>query len=102
MLRNYKVQVQTIFVTFDDDVYNLKISTFNFTFDKNVSFIKIVVYLTSSFVNWALYGMSGPVETRGKRAKKKPNLHTNELNTTFFCSTSLLKAPNCLKSLKLA
>jgi hypothetical protein len=29
-------------------------------------------------------------------------LHTNELNTTFFCSTSPLKAPNHLKSLKLA
>jgi hypothetical protein len=29
-------------------------------------------------------------------------LHTNELNTTFFCSTSPLKAPNRLKSLKIA
>jgi hypothetical protein len=28
---------------------------------------------------------------------KKPNLHKNELNTTFFCSTSSLKAPNYLK-----
>jgi hypothetical protein len=27
---------------------------------------------------------------------------TNELNTIFFCSTSSLKAPNRLKSLKLA
>jgi hypothetical protein len=34
--------------------------------------------------------------------QKRPNLHTNELNTTFFCSTSPLKAPNHLKSLKLA
>jgi hypothetical protein len=33
--------------------------------------------------------------------QKRPNLHTNELNT-FFCSTSPLKAPNRLKSLKLA
>jgi hypothetical protein len=31
-----------------------------------------------------------------------PNLHTNELNTTFFCSTSPLKVPNRLKRLKLA
>jgi hypothetical protein len=32
-----------------------------------------------------------------------PNLHTNELNTTFFfCSTIPLKAPNRLKPLKLA
>jgi hypothetical protein len=30
------------------------------------------------------------------------NLHTNELNTTFFGSTSPLKASNRLKSLKLA
>jgi hypothetical protein len=35
-------------------------------------------------------------------AKKRPDLHTNELNTTFFCSTSPLKAPNLLKSLKLS
>jgi hypothetical protein len=35
-------------------------------------------------------------------AKKKPNLHKNELNTTFFCSMSPLKTPNRLKSLKLA
>jgi hypothetical protein len=32
----------------------------------------------------------------------KNNLHTNELNTTFFCSKSPLKASNRLKSLKLA
>jgi hypothetical protein len=38
----------------------------------------------------------------GHECQKRPNLHTNELNTTFFCSTSLLKAPNSLKSLKLA
>jgi hypothetical protein len=30
------------------------------------------------------------------------NLHTNKLNTTFFCSTSPLKGLNRLKSLKLA
>jgi hypothetical protein len=34
--------------------------------------------------------------------QKRPNLHTNELNTTFFCSTSPLKTPNRLKPLKLA
>jgi hypothetical protein len=33
---------------------------------------------------------------------KEPILHTNALNTTFFCWTSPLKAPNRLKSLKLA
>jgi hypothetical protein len=52
----------------------------------------IVVYLTSftRVLKWPT------------RAKKRPNLHTNELNTTFFCSTSPLKAPNRLKPLKLA
>jgi hypothetical protein len=34
--------------------------------------------------------------------QKRPNLHTNELNTMFFCSTSPVKAPNRLKPLKLA
>jgi hypothetical protein len=34
--------------------------------------------------------------------QKKPNLHTNQLNTKLFSSTSPLKAPNRLKSLKLA
>jgi hypothetical protein len=29
--------------------------------------------------------------------QKRPNLHTNELNTTFFCSTSPLKAPKPVK-----
>jgi hypothetical protein len=51
----------------------------------------IVVYLTS------LECFKGP-----RVPKKTPNLHTNELNTTFFCSTSPLKAPNRLKPLKLA
>jgi hypothetical protein len=37
-----------------------------------------------------------------KLGYKEPSLHTNELNTTFFCSTSPLKGPNRLKSLKLA
>jgi hypothetical protein len=50
----------------------------------------IVVYLMSSCVNWAY------------SCQKKSNLHTNELHTTFFCSTRALKAPNRLKSLKLA
>jgi hypothetical protein len=46
-----------------------------------------VVYLTNSCVNLV-----------GPRVPKKPNCHTNELNTTFFCSMSPLKAPNRLKS----
>jgi hypothetical protein len=36
----------------------------------------IVVYLTSSCVNWAFFGTRGPL--------KKPNLHMNELKQRFF------------------
>jgi hypothetical protein len=39
---------------------------------------------------------------KGPRVPKKPKLHKNELNTTFFCSTSPPKAPNRWKYLKLA
>jgi hypothetical protein len=52
--------------------------------------ILVVVYLTS--------------ETsilKAHECQKRPNLHKNKLNTTFFCLTSPLKAPNRLKSLKL-
>jgi hypothetical protein len=70
---------------------------------------KIVVYLTSLCVNWAFFGMSGPVQNASETSvlkalecQKRSNLHTNELNTRFFCSTKPLKAPNRLKSLKLA
>jgi hypothetical protein len=69
----------------------------------------IVVYLTSLCVNWAFFETRGPLKrsfhSRFKMAhafQKRPNLHTNELNTTFFCSTSPLKAPNRLRPLKLA
>jgi hypothetical protein len=58
-----------------------------------ISGFGIVVYLTSSCVKLGFKGL---------RVPKKPNLHTKELNTTFFCSTSALKASNGLKSLKLA
>jgi hypothetical protein len=39
---------------------------------------------------------------KAHECQKRLNLHTNELNTTFFGLTSPLKAPNRLKSLKLA
>jgi hypothetical protein len=62
-----------------------------------------VVYLTSSCVNWAFLDMGFTrVLNWPTYANKRPVLHTNELNTTFFCLTSPLKAPNRLKSLKLA
>jgi hypothetical protein len=74
-----------------------------------MSVVTVVVYLMNSCVNWALFLTSGPFlnasETsvlKAHECQKRPNLHTNELNTTFFCSTSPLKAPNRLKSLKLA
>jgi hypothetical protein len=57
---------------------------------------KIVVYLTSLCVNWAFLARVGP------RVSKRPNLQRNELNTRVFGSTSPLKAPNRLKSFKLA
>jgi hypothetical protein len=41
-------------------------------------------------------------QKKAYECQKKSNLHKNELNTTFFCSTTPLKAPNRLKSLKLA
>jgi hypothetical protein len=69
---------------------------------------EIVVYLMSLCVNWAFFGTRVPLKrsfhSRFKMAhacQKRPNLHTNKLNTTFFCSTSPLKAPNRLKPLKL-
>jgi hypothetical protein len=55
---------------------------------------------TSSCVNWVFIAFH--CFKLAHSCHKKPNLHTNELNTTFFCSTSTLKAPNRLKSLKLA
>jgi hypothetical protein len=39
---------------------------------------------------------------KGHECQKRPHLHTNELNTTFFCSTSLLKAQNSLKICKIS
>jgi hypothetical protein len=69
----------------------------------------IVVYLMSSCVNWIFFRTSGPLlnasemsALKAHECQERPNLHTNELNTTFFCSASPLKAPNRLKSLKLA
>jgi hypothetical protein len=55
---------------------------------------KKTLYSTRSWVNWAFFGTRGSL---------KRSLFTHdELNTTFFCSTNPLKAPNRLKPLKLA
>jgi hypothetical protein len=68
-----------------------------------------VVYLMSSCVNWAFFLTSGPLlnasETsvlKARECQKRPNLHKNELNTTFFCSTSPLKVPNRLIFFKIS
>jgi hypothetical protein len=68
----------------------------------------IVLYSTSLCVNWAFFGTRVPFSNasetsvlKAHECQKRPNLYTNELNTTFFCSTSPLKAPNRLKPLKL-
>jgi hypothetical protein len=52
----------------------------------------------------AFFGMSARFTRvlKAHECQKKANSHKNELNTTFFCSTSPLKALNHLKSLKLA
>jgi hypothetical protein len=34
-------------------------------------------------LNWEFFCMSGPV-LKAHECQKRPNLHTNELNTTFF------------------
>jgi hypothetical protein len=97
---------------------SLKIFKINLTFrfDKLSNLSKSVhtgensQILTVSNKNSCLFNdFVGHFKTRVKRAflkahecQKRPNLQTNELNTTFFRSTSPLKAPNRLKSLKLA
>jgi hypothetical protein len=57
---------------------------------------KIVVYLTSSCVNWAFFWHEW-ARFKGPRVPRKLNLHKNELNTTFICSTS----PKGFKLLKI-
>jgi hypothetical protein len=54
------------------------------------SVIKIVVYLTSSCVNWAYL------------CHKDPNLRTNELNTTFFLFDEPFKGSKSLKIFKIS
>jgi hypothetical protein len=43
-------------------------------FTKNVK-IKIVVHLTSSCVNWAFFGMSGPVYNTSEASSKKSPIY---------------------------
>jgi hypothetical protein len=61
----------------------------------------MVVYLISSCVIWASFGMSGTSETsfKGPRVPKKPKLHKNELNTTVFFLFD--EPPKGSKSLKI-
>jgi hypothetical protein len=62
-----------------------KINTF-----KRFSNGLIVIYLTSSCVIFSFHSSFKLVHS----CQKKPKLHKNKLNTTFFCSTRPLKAPN--------
>jgi hypothetical protein len=58
----------------------------------------------SSCVHWALYGTRGPLKRSLNlpTAALKSPIYTRVEYDVFFCSTSPLKAPNRLKSLKLA
>jgi hypothetical protein len=68
----------------------------------------IVIYLTSSCVIWTFFGMSASLKLecnesfKGPRVPKKRKLHKNELNTTFFCSTSPPKGSKWLKIFKIS
>jgi hypothetical protein len=64
---------------------------------------KIVVYSTSLCVNWAL--KTARLHSRFKMAhacQKRPNLHTNELNTTFFLFDEPLKGSKSRKTFKIS
>jgi hypothetical protein len=70
---------------------------------------KIVVYLMSLCVNWAFFltsgsfiNASGTSVLKAHECQKRPNLHTNELNTTFFCSNEPLKDSKSLKIFKIS
>jgi hypothetical protein len=76
---------------------NLIIKNIHECYKQNLPKI-VCSYLMSSCVNWA----SETSVLKAHECQKRTNLHTNELNTTFFCSMSPLKAPHRLKSLKFA
>jgi hypothetical protein len=58
---------------------------------------KIVVYLTNSCVNWAFLARVA------NECQKRPNLHKNELNTTFFfLFDEPLKGSKSLKIFKIS
>jgi hypothetical protein len=65
-------------------------------------FNEFVCKLAFFWHEWASLKCESNERFKGPRVPKKANLHKNELNTTFFCSTSPLKALNRLKSLKSA
>jgi hypothetical protein len=67
--------------------------------------LKEIVYLTSSCVNWGFLARVGQFKTRVKRrprVPKNPNLHMNELNTTFFLFDEALKDCKSLKIFKIS
>jgi hypothetical protein len=70
--------------------------------DNSSLFDEFVCKLGLLWHAWAILKASETSVLKANECQKRPNLHMNELNTTFFCSTSPLKAPNRLKPLKLA
>jgi hypothetical protein len=48
---------------------------------------KKTLYSARSCVDWAFFGMSGPL--KGQECQKGPNLHTNSLNKLLFSYDAL-------------
>jgi hypothetical protein len=64
-------------------------------------FNEFVCKLVFFWYEWARLKRECNERFKGLRVPKKSNLHKNELNTTFVCSITPIKAQNRLKSLKL-
>jgi hypothetical protein len=81
-------------------LYVVATINFAFSFYANLDYNRlIVVYLTSSCVNWGFLARVGQFKTR---VPKKPNWHTNELNTTFFLFNEPLKGSKSLIIFKIS
>jgi hypothetical protein len=80
---------------------------------KKIVEIKFTVHNSSLFnefvCNLGFFGTRGPLKLSfhssfklAHSCQKKPKLHKNELNTTFFCSTSPPKGSKSLKIYKIS
>jgi hypothetical protein len=88
------------FLAFFSDIFEKK-KTKQKLLKNSYLFNGFVCKLGFFWYEWARLKRECNERFKGPRMPKKSTLHKNELNTTFFCSTSPLKAPNGLKSLKL-